>query len=174
MPEVPDQLSVERHRDLEGRKAHPLVRRGVIGVLGVIVIAALAGVFGQQPTTSRAGAPAATLEVQAPAKLRGGLIFQARFVVAARRRLEQPTLLLSRGWFESMSVNSMVPDATTQKTRDDRVELTFDPIEAGKTMTFWIYFQVNPTNVGHRDERVELADGGETLARIDRTITVFP
>jgi hypothetical protein len=174
MPVMPDQLSLERHRDLQGRNTHPWVRRGILGALGILVIAALAGVFGQRPTTSRAGAPAATLEVQAPARLRGGLIFQARFAVAARRRLEAPTLALSRGWFESMSVNSMVPTPTAQETSGDRVELTFDPIEAGTTMTFWIYFQVNPTNVGRRDENVELADGSETLARVDRTITVFP
>jgi hypothetical protein len=174
MPGVPDNLSVERHRDLQGRTRHPYVRRTILGVLAVIVAAALFGAFGQHPTTSRADETAATLEVQAPTRLRGGLIFQARFTIAAHRQLAEPTLVLSRGWFESMSVNSMVPDPTQQETVDGRVRLTFDAIDAGTAMTFWIYFQVNPTNVGRRDETIELTDGDGTLARIDRTITVFP
>ena len=33
---------------------------------------------------------------------------------------------------------------------------------------------MNPTNVGHRSQDVELYDGDELLATIDRSITIFP
>ena len=35
-------------------------------------------------------------------------------------------------------------------------------------------FQVNPTNVGRRSAAVALYDGNELLARVDRTVTVYP
>ena len=39
---------------------------------------------------------------------------------------------------------------------------------------FFLQLQVNPTNVGHRSQDVELYDGDELLATIERTITVWP
>jgi hypothetical protein len=33
---------------------------------------------------------------------------------------------------------------------------------------------VNPTNVGHRTQHVQLYDGDQRLVVIDRTITVWP
>ena len=44
----------------------------------------------------------------------------------------------------------------------------------GRSMSFFLQLQVNPTNVGHRSQDVELYDGDELLATIDRSITVFP
>jgi hypothetical protein len=34
--------------------------------------------------------------------------------------------------------------------------------------------QVNPTNVGHRSQNVELDDGTTPLLRIKRNVTIFP
>jgi hypothetical protein len=33
---------------------------------------------------------------------------------------------------------------------------------------------VNPTNVGHRPQTVELFDGDRKLLELDRSITIFP
>jgi hypothetical protein len=35
-------------------------------------------------------------------------------------------------------------------------------------------FQVNPTNVGRRSQDVELYDDTTVLARVDRTVTIYP
>ena len=35
-------------------------------------------------------------------------------------------------------------------------------------------FQVNPTNVGHRPQTVDLYDDQTKLLEIDRSITIFP
>jgi hypothetical protein len=73
-----------------------------------------------------------------------------------------------------MSVNSMVPDPVSQSSVGGTVRLTFPRLAAGRTSTFWIYFQVNPTNVGRRSEDVLLEGGrGQRLA-IHRTIAVLP
>lgn len=41
-------------------------------------------------------------------------------------------------------------------------------------LVFWIYFQVNPTNVGKRREDVELDDGATPIATVHRSLTIFP
>jgi hypothetical protein len=41
-------------------------------------------------------------------------------------------------------------------------------------MTVYIYFQANPTNFGRQRQRVVLSDGSRPLARIDRSVLVFP
>jgi hypothetical protein len=173
-PDLPDGLSGSRVVALEGRSAEPWVRRAILVLLGAIVVAALLDVFGQQPTTSRAAGPAATLEVQSPTRMRGGLVFQARFEVTARSRIAQPTLRLERGWFEDLSVNSIEPAPATESSVDDTVELGFDPLAAGRTLTVWIYFQANPTNLGRQGQDVAIADGDRVLAALHRSMVVFP
>ena len=54
----------------------------------------LANVFGQRPDTTVVGADAATLKLYAPAHLRSGLLFSARFHVYAHRELKKATLVL--------------------------------------------------------------------------------
>jgi hypothetical protein len=171
---TPRGLDPARHVELDGRRGQPLIRRGFLVVLGVVVLLALANTFGQHPSTSRASTGFATLEVQSPSRLRGGLIFQTRITVHARTAIAHPALVLQKGWFESMSVNSMVPDPTTQTALDGNVRLAFPRIAAGGTSTFWIYFQVNPTNVGRRSENVTLLGGPGQRLEVRRSLTVFP
>jgi hypothetical protein len=171
---APQGLDHERHVRLDGRGAHPAVRRCVLGVLAVVALTALANVFGQHPDSSVASAPFASLQVQSPTRLRGGLIFQTRITVHARSSIPHPALILDRGWFESMSVNSIVPDPVSQSSEDGTVHLTLAPLAAGHSTTVWIYFQVNPTNIGHRSEDVVLqGPHGKRLA-VHRSVTVFP
>jgi hypothetical protein len=163
------------HRSLSRRRLlDPWFRRCVLAALAALVCAGLLGAFGQQPVTSRARGAAAELSVQAPANLRGGLIFQLRLTVRAHRALRKPALVLERGWFEGMSVNAILPDPNSGLSRNGVVRLTYPPMQAGHSMTVWIYFQVNPTTVGSRRETVELDDGSARLARIERAVRVWP
>jgi hypothetical protein len=173
-PTPPATLDIARHRDLAGRNVEPWFRRAVMLGCAAIAIAALLGVFGQEASTSRASSAAATLEVRAPDTVRGGLIFQARFDIHATSKLEQPTLELERGWFDSISVNSIEPNPSSESSIDDRVQLEFEPLPAGQTRTVWIYFQANPTNYGRQRQRTALNDGDRELATVDRSITVYP
>jgi hypothetical protein len=162
------------YRDLSGRGFDPWVRRTFLCVLGLVVLAALLNTFGQHPATTRAAGASAGLEVQSPADLRGGLIFQTRITVRARAALKKPTLVLQRGWFESMSVNSIEPDPAEMSSRDGSVSMTFAPLAAGRSLVVWLYFQANPTNVGKRSQDVELDDGAHLIAEVHRSITVWP
>jgi hypothetical protein len=171
---VPQGLSLERHRDLVGRAHQVWYRRALVLVLVAIVALALVNFFGQKPATSHAASSAASLELQAPTRVRGGLMFQGRFTLVARQDLKTPKLILSPGWFEQITVNGFEPQPSAQTTRNGNVVLTFDSLQAGQKLVFWAYFQVNPTNIGHRSQDVELDDGNTPLLHLNRKVTIFP
>jgi hypothetical protein len=171
---LPDGLTAERHRDLHGRARHPRYRQALLCLIAVFPVLALLNVFGQRPTVSGAHTAAADLKVTAPARLRTGLIFQVRVEVLAHRALSMPQLIFSQGWWESMSENSISPNATDESSANGRVVLTYNTLSAGHTLIVWLYFQVNPTNVGKRSEDIELNDGSTPITSIHRSLTIFP
>ena len=83
------------------------VRRAVMALLAVVVVAALANRFGQRATKSTARVPAATMRVTSPETVRGGLFFQSLLEVRAARAIDHPRFVLDRGWVEGMPVNSI-------------------------------------------------------------------
>jgi hypothetical protein len=170
---LPDCVDEERHLKLVGRRALPF-RRAFLTLLIVFVALALAGVFGQRPSSSRANGPAASLKVRSPERLRGGLIYQARFDLVAHRRLQAVKLVLDTGWMEGLTINSTEPQPSNETTRNGRVVFGFGSISARERLTFWLQYQVNPTSVGNRDQGVELDDGTTPIARIERSATIFP
>jgi hypothetical protein len=171
----PDGIVLGRDRDLDGRRGEVWARRAVLAVIvfGLPVVA-LANGFGQHPQTTRGAGTAATLEVYAPERVRSGLIFQARYTVDARRTLTRAALRFDPGWFEGLSVNSIEPQPQRETSDDGRTLLTLGRISAGKRFTLYTYYQVNPTNVGRRSQDVELLDGRTPIARVERTLTIFP
>jgi hypothetical protein len=171
---LPEGIDEERSRPRYGDLA-TWVRRGVLVALAVFVAAALLNVFGQRPTVSRADSSAAEVTVTAPAALRGGLIFQVKVQIDAHQALARPALLFSGGWFDSMSTNAVVPQPADQTSRDGRPVFDLAPIGAGRSATYWFYFQVNPSNVGwRRPETLQLLENGAAVAEVRRTITIYP
>jgi hypothetical protein len=170
----PDNIVLTRHRDLAGRSRHPLIRRVLLMLVAALAVAALFNVFGQRPTTSSASVAAATLRVYSPARVRGGLMFTTRFHITAHDDLKDARLVLDPGWIEGMQVNSMNPQPIGEGSRNGWIVLDLGHIPAGGSYIQFVEFQVNPTNVGHRSQAVELDDGQTKLFTIHRTITIFP
>jgi hypothetical protein len=171
---LPDGLSLERNRDLRGRSRHGWYRRALLCLVAVLPVLALLNVFGQRPTTTSAHGLAADLTVTAPARLRSGLIFQVRVQVTARADMAKPQLIFDPGWWDSMSENSLEPNPSSQTNENGRVVLSYNALAAGHKLVVWLYFQVNPTNVGKRRENVELDDGATFITRVKRSLTIFP
>ena len=174
MPAKPDGIVLKRHRDLDGRDHHPWVRRSLLGLVAAFLVLGLANLFGQRPSTSRAATSSAVLSVYAPSRVRGGLLYTARFHVTARSELQKATLVLDTGWFEGMQVNSIVPQPVQEGSRDGRVVYQLGHIAKGASSILWVQFQVNPTNIGRRSQNVELDDGPTMIAAVHRSITVYP
>ena len=73
-----------------------------------------------------------------------------------------------------MSVNSIVPDPV-QPVDGRRERATHVPdASRGHSATTWIYFQVNPTNIGRRSENVVLEGGRGQRIVIHRSVVVLP
>ncbi len=150
------------------------MRRSLIVVIASVPILALFNVFGQRPSTATASSSSARLSVYAPTRLRGGLLYMARFRIEAYRDLKDMILVLDPGWVESITVNSIVPSPESQTSRDGKLALRFGRLRAGSSYVLYLDFQVNPTNVGRRPQSVSLYDGTKFLLAIHRTVTVFP
>jgi len=173
--DVPDGLVLKRHRDLEGVRKVPWPRRIIIGLLLAFLVLGLLNVFGQHPVTSNASAPAATLKLYAPAHLRGGLLFSARFHITANRDLKNAILILDPGWAEGMAINTIEPSPLGQGSSDGKLTLQLGHIAKGRTFLLFMQFQVNPTNLAwHRPANVTLADGSTPILRIHRTFDIYP
>jgi hypothetical protein len=161
-------------RDLEGRGHEPWVRRAGLLLLLALSLTALLNVFGQRAQSSSASGPAAVLSLNAPSKARGGDIFQARFEVRASQEVRQPLLVLDPGWLDGLTQNTSSPAPAEERTDNGRIVLEYDTIPAGRKLTVWLQYQVNPTHAGKTEQDVELRDGDTRLVHLDHSLTVFP
>ena len=174
MAGAPDTLTLKRHRDMEGRKWWVPGRRLLLALLAAVLIAGLFDLFGQRPQTSTAVSSRASLKVYAPTRARSGVVYAARFHITARQDIKNAFLVLDPGWAEGYTVNGVAPQPLTEADRNGRMAYGFGHIPAGQSLIFFISLQVNPTNVGHRSQNVELDDGETPILAIHRNITIFP
>jgi hypothetical protein len=172
-PPPPDCISLDFHRD-HAHTVERVARWVTITVLALLCVAALGNVFGQRGSETTVTGGGATLELSAPGALRSGLVFQGRFTVVGSRAFERPELFVDRGWFDAITVNSLEPQPQRMRSEDGGLALEFEPLAAGHPLTVYLWLMVNPTTVGRRSQGVEFRNAGRTLARIDRTVTIYP
>jgi hypothetical protein len=149
-------------------------RRAVVTLLAALAVAAAAGAFGQEAVVTRVSAPAAVVELSAPERIRGGLLFQTRIDVEARQPIDFPRIVLDRGYVDGMQVNSIEPQPVSESSRDGALVLSYDEIATGERLRIWMHFQVEPTIAGTRPLGFEVDDGTLRLARLDRELRVLP
>ena len=174
MAGAPDTLTLKTNRDRKNWWQSVWIRRVLLLVPAVIVALALADVFGQRPTTSSLTAPAARLSVTAPTDARSGVIYAARFRIAATRELKNAILILDPGWADGYTVNGEAPQPLTQGSADGRLNFGFGHIPAGQQLTFWLSLQVNPTTIGRHRQTVQLYDGKTLVLTLKRSVVIFP
>jgi hypothetical protein len=175
MADVPDAIVLKRDRDLEGRQYDIWVRRALLGLVVAVPVFALFNVFGQKPDTHLLVGPAASLKIYAPARLRGGLLYEARFHITARRDIKDAYLVLGTGWAEGMSINTVEPSPISQASNSGRLSFELGHIGPGKSYILYMQCQVNPTNVAFgRKQTVWLMDEKTRLLTFSREINVYP
>jgi hypothetical protein len=168
--DIPDSLVLKRHRDLDGRDWHRWLRWGLMTLVAVVPLLALANVFGQHATTAHAG----VLTLRAPTTVRSGLLFGARFTIRPRAALRDATLVLDSGWGDGLTINTLEPSPVSEGSRNGAFVFKFGHIPAGGRFDFFLQFQVNPTAVGNRNQDAVLFDGSQRIAAINRTLTIYP
>jgi len=175
MADVPDGLVLKHHRDLDGLRQKPWPRRVLLSLITVFAVLGLANVFGQRPVTTTVRGAEASLKLNVPNELRGGLLFSARFHITARRDVKDAVLVLDEGWAEGMAINTIEPSPVGEASRDGKLGLDLGHIPAGQSYVLYTQFQANATNVAwRRPAGVTLLDGPRRLLHIDRKVTVYP
>ncbi len=170
----PESIDLERHQELHGRRREVWSRRVFLAAIAIVCALGVANVFGQGDRRDVVDAERARLAVEAPERLRGGLIDQLTVQVLARRTIAEPSIVLDRGWVDSVTVNTVSPEPAEQSNDGDLLVLSYDEIAAGDSLIVRMEYQVNPENVGSAPQDVVLTDGGREIARVDRTLVVFP
>jgi hypothetical protein len=145
-----------------------------VAALAAISLLALFDTFGQCSRTTLEQGATATLSLQAPTRLRGGLVFTPEIVVMPTTDLRNGRIFLGRGWFQGMSVNTIEPSPSGEFSSGPWVILSFGPMQAGRAFHLWLSLQVNPTNVGSHGLDVALYDGPVPIASVHRSLFVFP
>ena len=174
MADQPDGIVLARHRDLKGRDWHPWVRRALVFLVALVLLLALLGFVGQSTSTSRAETAVATLTVDSPDAVRGGLLYQTRFTIVAHQDLQHATLVLSSGWTDGLTVNTIEPSPVNEASRNGSLALDLGHLAAGAKYVLYMDYQVNPTTVGARTLRLELDDGEQPVASITRSLRIWP
>jgi len=167
-------LNLERARDLVGRDREPWVRRVGISLVLLIPLAALLNTFGQSPVKATAAGAGVRLSVESPEAARGGLIYQVQVTVDADSGIKEPVLVLSESWLQGLTLNTTEPAASDEQWGPEGLMLTYAPVQAGGQLKVFLQYQVNPTTVERRTQRVEIRDGTTPLAHLDRIFTVYP
>jgi hypothetical protein len=150
------------------------VRRVMITLFFAVSLLALADVFGQHATSTSTSTSSASMKLTAPETVRGGLFFQSKLEIRARRVVEFPRIVLDDGWVEGMQVNSIEPAPASEASRDGRVVLSYDKLDAGDRLRVWFQFEVDPTNSGRRPYGVEFDDASTPVVRLAPSLTVLP
>lgn len=174
MATAPQTLTLKTHRDRKNWWQSGWIRRALLLIPTLLVIAGLANLFGQRPTSSVAATSGAKLTVVAPTHGRSGLIYAARFRIDAHQELQKATLVLDGGWADGYTVNGQTPQAVTEGSANGKLTVDLGHIPAGRQVTFWLSLQINPTTIGRHRQNVWLYDGDRLVAVVHRSIRIFP
>ena len=145
-----------------------------MGLVALGALLALLGFVGQSPSTTSAATPAATLSVNAPTSVRGGLLYQARFTIVAHLELRNATLVLNAKWIDGLTVNTIAPSPVNEASRDGKLALELGHLAAGARYVLYLDYQVNPTTLGSRTLTAELDDGEQPVASLTRHLRIWP
>lgn len=174
MASTPDGLTLERNRDLEGLDKRPWVRRSLVALLCVPLVAGLLNVFGQRPQTTESSVAEASLSIYAPERVRSGLYYETRLHLVAHEELAEARLVLDSNWGEGITINTIEPSPVGSASRNGDFSYELGHVPAGESYILFVQQQVNPTTVTRRTQRTELWDGERHLLTIERPFTVWP
>jgi hypothetical protein len=138
-----------------------------------VPVLALLNVFGQHATSVSYQSPSASLVINSPGRVRGGLIFTTEIVTTPHHQLHDARLYLDNGWFEAMTLNGVAPQPSTETAQGRWQVWDFGKIPAGTVFHLWISWQTNATNLGRHSQTVALYDGSTQLMTARHALTVF-
>lgn len=146
----------------------------VIGI-GVLLAAALAGVFGGQPHPTRTiETPSATVTLQFPEILRNGEFFEMRATIKAKKPFKDVRLGISSTYWRDLTINTMIPGPSEEKSEDGQFRFSYGPLNKGESVTVKIDGQVNPPMSAGTEGQLTLLDGDVVVASRPLNLRVYP
>jgi hypothetical protein len=172
--DAPVGIDRARHQDLAGRGHHVWQRRATLVVIALIPVLGLLNAFGQRTVFDSAQSPAASMLINSPVHIRGGLVFTTEIVITPHQGMQDARVYLDSGWFEGMTINGIAPQPSSESAQGQWQVWDFGKISVGVVYRVWISWQTNPTNVGRHAQDMAPHYGGTRLLTVHRTLTVFP
>ena len=175
MANAVEPIEVSRSANDRWDRVGAWVRRSAMCLLAAFVLAALFNEFGQRASTQRATSSQAELDLRAPSATRPGLLFQAKITITAKQVLTNAQLVLSRGWVDGLTMNTIEPSAASERSGPDG-SLVFDlgALQPGKPWVQYIEFQVNPTSLSNRDQTLTVLSDTQPVVSLHRTMAIVP
>src|SRR5205823_14223717 len=90
------------------------------------------------PGRSWIQSPAASMLINSPAHVRGGLVFTTEIVITPRQQLQDARLYLDSGWFAGMTLNGIAPQPSTESAQGRGQVWDFGKVSAGVVYRVWI------------------------------------
>ena len=142
-------------------------------VFGAVIALSLTGMLGHERdwTASAAGV---RLEVHAPEIIRSGEFFEVRISVVPDRAVQDLSIGFEQELWEDITVNTMIPAATEEISRDGEFRFTFGELSAGTPFLLKVDAQINPDIVGGNEGTITVYDGEEGLTSVATSISVLP
>jgi hypothetical protein len=151
------------------RHASPLS----LGVFGVVILLALAGLLGHERDW-RTEASGAELTVHAPEVTRNGEFLEMRVGIESSEPITELVVGIDAALWEDLTVNTMIPAPTDEKSAEGQFRFTFAELEAGTAFLLKIDLQVNPDILGGNEGTVSVYDGETPIVETPISITVLP
>jgi hypothetical protein len=118
--------------------------------------------------------PRAELAIHSPTSLRMGVFFETRFRITATQEIENAVLVLSPGWLEGTTLNTIEPSPLGEASRNGNLALELGHIPQGHSYALYIQMQLNPTTFGRRTRVTKLFDDQELLLTSRQDATIYP
>lgn len=151
------------------RHASPLA----LVLFGIVVVLGLTGVLGHERDWE-ASNRGTRLQVHAPEVIRNGEFMEIRIRVESEEPIAELGIGVAHGLWEDVTVNTMIPAASGEKSEDGEFRFTFGELAAGVPFLLKVDLQVNPDIVGGNQGLVTVYDGNEALTQVSVAITVLP
>ena len=167
----PDGIDDDHVTALEGwrRHASPLA----LVVFGAVVLLALTGMLGHERDW-QAQAGVTSLAVHAPETIRNGEFFEMRITVESDEQIDELGIGVATSLWEDMTVNTMIPGAAEETSRDGEFRFTFDRLEGGSAFELKVDLQVNPDIVGGNEGSITVYDGESAVTTVAIRMSVLP
>jgi hypothetical protein len=161
-------------RQLRHQRRLRVIRRITLGVLALIVLAAVVGLFGRRSRTVRATGHGYTIEVRYPSIVRDGPPASVTITVRHPSGFDGPVELeVDSAYLSAFEQPEVSPQPDSEQSAADDVVWSFSPPD-GTTLVVQLEGQLSSKAQFAHHGRVSVRDQGQTAAEVAFTTWVWP